>query len=162
MLYIAINLPSIFFQIMLCLSPFSAPSHCLNHCWITVHWVRTNDPQWYLLPCIRPSMGCNDSFCENVYCCCLLPAVSGTWPCRWSVNIGSGNGFVPPGNKPLTEPMLTKMYMVSRGCNELNKNCYMTNSVQTSQFPVAYLASRALFQYPIRHLVVRSREDSKP
>ena len=25
-----------------------------------------------------------------------------------SVNIGSGNGLVPSGNKPLTEPMLTQ------------------------------------------------------
>ena len=25
----------------------------------------------------------------------------------WSVNIGSGNGLVPSGNKPLPEPMLT-------------------------------------------------------
>ena len=27
----------------------------------------------------------------------------------WSVNIGSGNGLVPSGNKPLPEPMLTKL-----------------------------------------------------
>ena len=27
---------------------------------------------------------------------------------RWSVNIGSGNGLVPSGNKPLHEPMLTQ------------------------------------------------------
>ena len=26
----------------------------------------------------------------------------------WLVNIGSGNGLVPSGNKPLPEPMLTK------------------------------------------------------
>ena len=26
----------------------------------------------------------------------------------WSVNIGSGNGLVPSGNKPLPEPMLTQ------------------------------------------------------
>ena len=27
----------------------------------------------------------------------------------WSVNIDSGNGLVPSGNKPLPEPMLTKI-----------------------------------------------------
>ena len=26
------------------------------------------------------------------------------------VNIGSGNGFVPSGNKPLPEPVLTQIY----------------------------------------------------
>ena len=33
------------------------------------------------------------------------------------VNIGSGNGLVPSGNKPLPEPMLTQM--VYLGHNEL-------------------------------------------
>ena len=28
---------------------------------------------------------------------------------RWQVNIGSGNGLVPSGNKPLSEPMLTQI-----------------------------------------------------
>ena len=27
------------------------------------------------------------------------------------VNIGSGNGLVPPGNKPLPEPVLTQIYV---------------------------------------------------
>ena len=30
------------------------------------------------------------------------------------VNIGSGNGLVPSGNKPLPEPMLTQIYGVTR------------------------------------------------
>ena len=29
----------------------------------------------------------------------------------WQVNIGSGNGLVPSGNKPLPEPMLTQTYV---------------------------------------------------
>ena len=29
----------------------------------------------------------------------------------WSVNMGSGNGLVPSGNKPLPEPMLTQIYV---------------------------------------------------
>ena len=34
----------------------------------------------------------------------------------WSVNIGSGNGLVPSGTKPLPEPMLTQIsrYGVTR------------------------------------------------
>ena len=31
----------------------------------------------------------------------------------WSVNIGSGNGLVPSGNKPVPEPMLTQIYVVT-------------------------------------------------
>ena len=40
----------------------------------------------------------------------------------WSVNIGSGNGLVPWGNKPLSEPMLTQIscrHMASLGHNKL-------------------------------------------
>ena len=39
----------------------------------------------------------------------------------WSVNIGSGNGLVPSGNKPLLEPILTQIcrHMASLGYNEL-------------------------------------------
>ena len=40
------------------------------------------------------------------------------------VNIGSGNGLVPSGNKPLSEPMLTQIcrHMTSLGHNELVVN----------------------------------------
>ena len=31
----------------------------------------------------------------------------------WSVNIGSGNGLVPSGNKPLPEPMLTQIFVAT-------------------------------------------------
>ena len=34
-----------------------------------------------------------------------------TEPHKWEVNIGSGDGLVPPGTKPLPEPMLTKIYV---------------------------------------------------
>ena len=40
-----------------------------------------------------------------------------------SWNIGSGNGLVPSGNKPLPEPMLTQIsrrHIASLGHNELN------------------------------------------
>ena len=45
-----------------------------------------------------------------------------TEPQRWEVNIGSGNGLVPSGNKPLPEPILTQIYvamhMASPGHNK--------------------------------------------
>ena len=44
----------------------------------------------------------------------------------WSVNIGSGNGLVPSGNKPLPEPVLIQIscrHMVSIGHNELSCIC---------------------------------------
>ena len=28
-----------------------------------------------------------------------------------TLNVGSGNALVPPGNKPLPEPLLTKFYV---------------------------------------------------
>ena len=34
--------------------------------------------------------------------------MNSTGPYCWKVNIGSGNGLVPSGNKPLPEPMLTQ------------------------------------------------------
>ena len=39
-----------------------------------------------------------------------------TQPYLWSVNIGSGNGLVPSGNKPLPEPMLTQIF-VAKWCH---------------------------------------------
>ena len=42
----------------------------------------------------------------------------------WQVNIGSGDGLVPSGSKPLSEPMLTRFYdthqMTSLSHNELS------------------------------------------
>ena len=34
------------------------------------------------------------------------------WTFTDAVNIGSGNGLVPKGNKPLPEPVLTQNYVV--------------------------------------------------
>ena len=36
-----------------------------------------------------------------------------TGPYWWLVNIGAGNGLVPSGNKPLPEPMLTQISVVT-------------------------------------------------
>ena len=37
------------------------------------------------------------------------PQVKATRPFWWLINIGSGNGLMPSGNKPLPEPMLSLM-----------------------------------------------------
>ena len=31
--------------------------------------------------------------------------------CWWQINIGSGNGSLPSGSKPLPEPMLTQIFV---------------------------------------------------
>ena len=50
--------------------------------------------------------------CRTFLICCPEQAVEQPWSCQWSgtrtwINIGSGNGLVLSGNKPLPEPMLT-------------------------------------------------------
>ena len=42
------------------------------------------------------------------------PHMNATRPHWWLVNIGSGNGLVPIGTKPLPEPMLTKFYGITQ------------------------------------------------
>ena len=37
--------------------------------------------------------------------------MNATKPLLWLINIGSGNGLVPSGNKPLPEPMFTQFYI---------------------------------------------------
>ena len=48
----------------------------------------------------------------------------------WSVNIGPGNGLVPPGNKPLPGPMVTQIcrHMASLGHNKL-KRCWYQHGI---------------------------------
>ena len=41
---------------------------------------------------------------------CETAAGNVTWAHWWLVNIDSGNGLWPSGNKPLPEPMLTQIY----------------------------------------------------
>ena len=43
--------------------------------------------------------------------CKIVLKINVTGANCWSVNIGSGNGLMPPGNKPLPEPMLTEFYV---------------------------------------------------
>ena len=65
-------------------------------------------------------MDFNDFWLRHLLGNCLnMNAIGLHW---WSANIGSGNGLVPSGNKPLPEPMLTKIpvaHMASLGHNEL-------------------------------------------
>ena len=50
--------------------------------------------------------------------------MNATRPYWWLVNIGSGNGLVPSGNKPLPEPMLTQINVAKcSGINVLN-DCF--------------------------------------
>ena len=42
---------------------------------------------------------------------CVITQVNTTEPRYWEVNIGSGNGLVLSGTKPLLEPMLTQTYV---------------------------------------------------
>ena len=54
----------------------------------------------------------------------------------WFVSIAFGNGLVPPGNKPLTEPMSTKMswhHMTSLGHNELKGNMSHDKNLKNKQ-----------------------------
>ena len=39
--------------------------------------------------------------------------VSATEHLLWKVNIISGNGILPSGNKPLSEPVLTQIYVAT-------------------------------------------------
>ena len=57
----------------------------------------------------------------------------------WSVNIGSGNGLVPSGNKPLPEPMLSRIchHMLSLARNELTDQSYFDGLVQDCSISIA-------------------------
>ena len=50
----------------------------------------------------------------------------------WQVNIVSGNGLVPTGNKPLHEPMLTQIY-VKGNHNQYRDRANLTNSAIMEQ-----------------------------
>ena len=68
----------------------------------------------------------------------------------WSVSIGSGNGLVPSGNKPLPEPMLTQIcrHMASLGLNELISKYdlykHIGNSSRQSFSWLMYITSQKL------------------
>ena len=69
------------------LAPGIYVSNCKNELWITCYVLRS----WILL--VHYSL------------------VNTTEHLGWRVNIGSGNGLVPSGNKPLPEAMLTQIYV---------------------------------------------------
>ena len=63
--------------------------------------------EWNFRYVILKWMDFSNSWLRNLLWNCPSMNVTGlNW---WSVNIGSGNGLVPSGNKPLPEPMLTKI-----------------------------------------------------
>ena len=92
--------------------------HCINNC-NNKHWFDSDsiigklnyliDP-WEILLNFSISYFCNNVI--NLWMGCLIwnsPQVVVTRLYWWLVNIGSGNGLVPSGNKPLPEPMLSKI-----------------------------------------------------
>ena len=61
----------------------------------------------------------------------------------WEFNIGSGNGLVPSGIKPLPEPVLTKIHDAIMG---------LLASVRTCFFILSWLAYQGLMcQYIMRN-----------
>ena len=58
------------------------------------------------------------------------PEVNATIADWWLVNIVSGNGLVPSGNKPLPVPMLTQIYVAI--------SCYLA-TMSSNQFTVQWL-----------------------
>ena len=54
----------------------------------------------------RDQSDINDRYLKHFLWNC--PQVNARRPLPWLVNIGSGNGLVPSGNKPLPEPILTR------------------------------------------------------
>ena len=56
------------------------------------------------------------------------PQMNVVEPLWWKVNNISGNGFMPSGNKPLPEPMLTQIYVVITWANDdSNLRCHMAS-----------------------------------
>ena len=102
-------------QVMACCR--QATSHYLSQCWLSsLSPYGVARPQW--VNSLAPGRcGCwlnyfqthiKDRYLELFLWNC--PQTNDTTPHLWLVNIGSGNGLVPSGNKPLPEPMLTQIY----------------------------------------------------
>ena len=68
----------------------------------------------------------------------ILPSDECYWTLVMIINIGSGNGVVPSGTKPLPEPMLTRSVhlMASLGHNELT--IHLLNCLEEMQLCVAF------------------------
>ena len=84
-------------------------------------------PKWYVNSFIPETSGyyCNNTILILYYCLYFqIYENAFRWVTRGlihEVNIGSANGLVPSGNKPLIEPILTQIYipMESLDHNEL-------------------------------------------
>ena len=100
-------------QVMACC--LTAPSHYLNQCWLIIHGVLWHSPKIHSTGSAQNIILLN----ELKKCTCKSNSASlrgqwvySLWPrdTIWRqiwVNIGSGNGLLPDGTKPLPEPMLT-------------------------------------------------------
>ena len=107
----------------------TAPSHHLNQCWLVAGDIRWHPPESNFTKSAQAAFLYDKS--ENGVNSLapgkfewnskheIFKQIDGLlWYCpnmkvtrlhRWSVNIGSGNGLVPSGNKPLPEPMVTQI-----------------------------------------------------
>ena len=61
------------------------------------------------LKCISFETYINDRYLKHFLGICLQVNASG--PQWWYISIGSGNGLIPSGNKPFTEPMFAQIYI---------------------------------------------------
>ena len=93
------------------------------HCWKLVHLPLIFGRFLCRFICLCGQIsGVGDHLLVNL---CLLVGLQGLldiwnlWKQCRVVNIGSGNGLVPSGNKPLPEPMLTYFHVASPGHNVL-------------------------------------------
>ena len=95
----------------------------LIKCWLFYHWLffNSNDINhlcfslthcnlglWLWFQRCNFQMHCSDYLHERLHWNCIF--VNGKGPYRWQVNNHSGSGLLLPGNKPMTEPMLTKIH----------------------------------------------------
>ena len=120
-------------QVMACC--LAAPSHYLNQWWLLMSEFFWRSPESHLMSSTKlllPILSLeiilispweiSISFQEGNlqvtfsewwlrYLWWNCPQMNVTRPYWWWVNIGSGNGLVPSGNKPLPEPMLTQIYV---------------------------------------------------
>ena len=74
----------------------------------------------------------------------------------WPVNIGSGNGLLPSGNKPLPEPMVTQIFVARKGMSFVYLHHSIVVSCSIYDFGVIryliYLAYFLFFSYLIVYI----------
>ena len=77
--------------------------------------------------------------------------VSVTEPSWWYVNIGSGNGLVPSGNKPLAEPMSINIF-VAVWCHYSPQLFNITTCVQLFYHVKVMICFASSTKFPLKKL----------